>query len=92
MAKYIVPEEITNEQIEKCGFTNYNKPTYYFMQMISSHVSVNISISKKTRKVRIEVLDENILQPIDISRNNDLLKKTDSIISSIVEKGILKAQ
>lgn len=92
MKKHIVPAEVTNEQIEAFGFTNYNKPTYYFMRMIDSHISINISISKKTRKVKVEVLDEHFLQPFDISRNNELLKKADSIIQSIVAAGIIEAQ
>lgn len=57
--------ERTDEELTKYGFTNYHKPTMYWAREVGPNVGFNISINRETRKVEIDILDEDFCQPFD---------------------------
>lgn len=60
----------SEEEMYKLGFTNHHEPVWYFSKRIESmpNISFNVSIYKETQKIKIDVLDENFLQPYNYQR------------------------
>jgi len=57
---------LDDETMRKIGFTDYVKDEWYFMKMLDSEISFNVSIKKNDPdNVRIDILDENFGQPYD---------------------------
>lgn len=90
----------TKEELLKYGFSNCNKPTLYFCRDLGNEISFNLSITIKTMKPKIDVLDENFLQPYDyfyfLSQNKnhnyakDVYFKVQKIIKKLVDDNIIK--
>lgn len=63
---YKINPERTEEELKEYGFTNYNKPSLYFMRMLQPGISFNVTVNRKDfSKSTVDVLDENFLQPFD---------------------------
>ena len=55
---------LPDDKMREIGFTDFVKTRWYYCVMLDKNVSFNLSIEKKNPLCfRIEVLDENFLQP-----------------------------
>lgn len=86
-------ENVTVNKLLEYGFTNSNKATLYFMRMVGNDVSFNISIDKNTLEIsRIDVLDEDWLQPYDYQailmkdKNNTFARGVFNNVDKILKK------
>ena len=85
-------KDITPEFLMDKGFTNYHKPTLYYLRGMNKknyHVSFSISIDKKTMRIKsFDLLNEEILQP---HRCNEYdYKQVEIYINSLIKKGVLE--
>ena len=97
MKKYTT--NATDEELLNYGFTNHHKPTLYFCKRVwfekhsymDFEITLNVNIDRKTRNVSIEILDEAFCQPVNPLnlKNKEIVKKIDTIIEDMVEKGII---
>jgi hypothetical protein len=61
-----ISENQTKNSLLEYGFTNYNKPILYYVEMIDRNISFNLSVCIDTLEiVNIDVLNENWLQSYD---------------------------
>jgi hypothetical protein len=61
-----ITENQTKQSLLKYGFTNHNKPTLYFMEMVDRNTSFNLSMCVNTLEITgIDVLNEDWLQSYD---------------------------
>lgn len=69
----------TKDSLLKYGFTNFNKPTLYYMKMIDHNTSFNLSVAVDSLEITsIDILDENFGQPYDYQcyiLNDDITSK-----------------
>ena len=61
--KNIKAHILSDQMMREIGFTDYDSKNWYFFKSIADNITFNVSIKKKTGYIRIEVLDENIMQP-----------------------------
>lgn len=61
-----IDKEQTKERLLSYGFTNYDEPSLYYMEMLDKNTSFNLSLDAKTLEVTgIDILNEDFLQPYD---------------------------
>ena len=74
------------------GFTNHDEPTLYYCRSIGPrdyHVSLNISIVKKTMEIdEICLLNDEILQPCRCDKKD--YNECKKYIDTLIGKGILE--
>lgn len=90
----------TVESLKAYGFTNYDKPTLYMCKGLELTITFNMSISIKTFKVEIDVLDNDFCQPYDyqyfLSKNPNhefarkIEKKVNAILAKLQADGIIE--
>lgn len=62
-------KDITEERLREIGFTNYNKPVWYYSKQLGNEISFNVSIPvNRTDRLKIDILDDDFLQPFDYQR------------------------
>lgn len=61
--KNIKAHILSDKLMRELGFTDYDHKNWYFCKDIADDITFNVSIKKKTGNIRIEILDENFLQP-----------------------------
>lgn len=67
--KIQVRDGLTEQELLDFGFSNHHNPTLYYSRMVGDEISFNVSIDKKNRrKLAIDVLDEDFMQPFDYQR------------------------
>src|SRR5690606_14613038 len=92
--------DITAEQLKAYGFTDYSEPTLYYCRSLGNDITFNFSVGKETLEItRIDVLDENFLQPYDYQQmlmsgsDNEFAQsvyhKVNSILSKMQDDGII---
>lgn len=99
---------LSDERMREIGFTDHSKSRWYFSRMINFpkdkrysgfDISFNVSIPKDGSDLRIDILDEDFLQPYDyqylLEKNPDLepaliiSKQVEKWISYLTEAGVL---
>lgn len=72
--KAIIYTILSDDEMRKIGFTDYNKPHWYFSKLIKFpkdkkykgfEISFGVTIPKNGEELRIDVLDEDFCQPYD---------------------------
>lgn len=56
---------LDDDAMRAAGFTDRNPGTWYLCRRVAKETSFNVSIEKETERLRIDVLDEQFLQPYD---------------------------
>ena len=63
---------LSDDKMREIGFTDYAKDSWYFSRRVGNkgcdincNISFNVSINKKTKAIKIDVLDELFLQSYD---------------------------
>lgn len=104
--KNIKANVLSDEDMRKAGFTDKNPNNWYYCRILNEDevkcmipVSFNVTISKKTSKIKIDILDENWLQPYNyqsiLERDpsnkfaNEIHKKVQAQMKLLMEKGII---
>lgn len=73
--KVKVCQDVTVDRLKEFGFTNYNKPWWYYCRILASEpsnwgpfeISLNVTIDSRTlKRVEIECLDEAFCQPFPL--------------------------
>lgn len=95
--------KLPEDKMRDIGFTDYNPEHWYFVKRLADSITFNLTIAKAnpSRKGwRIDVLDENFLQPYDYQYylseepNHPFAKMIDErvkdIMSELQEKGIVE--
>ena len=68
---------LSDEEMGKIGFTNYYEPKWFFMKSINFpkekryrgfDITFSVSIPKDNGDIRIDILDEDFLQPYDYQK------------------------
>ena len=68
---------LSDEEMGKIGFTNYNEPRWFFIKSINFpkekryrgfDITFSVSIPKDKGDIRIDILDEDFLQPYDYQK------------------------
>lgn len=54
--------------MRRLGFTDHSEKTWYYCTRVGTGISFNVSIPKDGSRLRIDVLDEDFLQPYDYQR------------------------
>lgn len=90
---------LSDEEMHEIGFTDYNKPYWYYCKTIARGLTFNVTIAKKSGRIKIEVLEEACLQPYDYqnliklgSRNEYVLKVHNIVqeqMAHLIKKGII---
>ena len=83
---------LTDDQMRNIGFTDYFKPNWYFCQEICETypITINFTISKKTKDFKIDILDENFLQPYPYEQDKKIRANAQKWVDYLVDKGILQ--
>ena len=93
-------------EMRKAGFTDNDKNNWYYCRILNEDegkgmmpISFNVTINKKTSKIKIDILDENWLQPYNyqsiLERDpsnkfaNEIHKKVQHQMKLLMEKGII---
>ena len=82
------------------GFTNFNKPILYYMEMVDRNISFNLSVATDSLEIKaIDVLDEDWLQPYDYQRQilngsisgkaRNTYNKVNNMLSKLQNAGII---
>ncbi len=100
--KNIKANILSDEDMINAGFTDNHKKNWYYMKTLiggNIPISFNVTISKKTSKVQIEILDENWLQHYNyqsiLERDpnnkfaNEIHKKVQEQMKLLMDKGII---
>lgn len=100
--KNIKANILSDEDMINAGFTDNNKKNWYYMKTLiggNIPISFNVTISKKTSKIQIEILDENWLQHYNyqsiLERDpnnkfaNEIHKKVQEQMKLLTDKGII---
>lgn len=78
----ILPEA----RMRELGFTDHLETTWYYNTRVGNGVSFNVSIPKDGSRLRIDVLDEDFLQPYDYQM---FLEKTPNLAFALgVKAGV----
>lgn len=96
-----VADHQTKKSLMEYGFTNHNKPTLYYMEMIDGNTSFNLSLCINTLEITsIDVLNEEWSQPYDyqaeiLSRNysgkaRNTYNKVNNILSKLQKNGVIQ--
>ena len=89
--KIRLAEGVTAEYLLEHGFTNHHEPTLYYCRGIMKknyHVSLNISIDKKTLEIKsIDLLNDEFLQP-HVCNQMDY-EQSKGYINKLVKDGVL---
>ena len=90
---------LDDKKMREIGFTDYSKDSWYYCRGLGSNISFNVSINKKTSKIKIDVLDEYFLQPFDYQaqiqdgRNDDLInninKQVQEQMKYLMDAGVI---
>ena len=90
---------LDDKKMREIGFTDYSKDSWYYCRGLGSDISFNVSINKKTSKIKIDVLDECFLQPFDYQaqiqdgRNDDLInninKQVQEQMKYLMDAGVI---
>lgn len=56
------------KDMHSAGFTDHDKTKWYYMRDLGNGISFNVTIGKTGHEGRIDVLDEEFLQPYDFQR------------------------
>lgn len=99
---------LSDERMREIGFTDHSNSRWYFSRMINFpkdkrysgfNISFNVSIPKDGSDLRIDILDEDFLQPYDyqylLEKNPDLepaliiSKQVEKWMSYLTEAGVL---
>ena len=90
---------LPNEDMKRIGFTDYNPKYWYYMKLLIDSISFNLTINKQTLKYKIDILDENFLQPYDyqyilsINKNNRFAREVKMLVDEqlkwLVDVGII---
>lgn len=59
---------LPDDKMRKLGFTDRNPDNWYYCKGIAEDISFNVTIPKDGSRIRIDVLDEMLLQPYDYQR------------------------
>ena len=68
---------LSDKEMRRIGFTDYNKNKWYFMKQIefpkekryrNFEITFNVTIPKEGGELQIDVLDEDFLQPYDYQK------------------------
>lgn len=95
-----ISEQQTKQSLLEYGFTNHNKPTLYYAQMVDKHISFNLTIDASTLEIKnIDVLQEDFLQPFDYQaeilsgtysgKARNTYNKVNNILSELQKDGII---
>ena len=95
-----ISENQTKATLLEYGFTNHNKSTLYYMEMIDSNTSFNLTVSVSTLEIKnIDVLNEEWLQPYDYQaeilkgeysgKTRNVYNKVNNILSKLQKDGII---
>ncbi|MFF2834285.1 hypothetical protein ACFVSK_21175 [Cellulosimicrobium cellulans] len=90
----------TKNSLMEYGFTNFNKSTLYYMEMVDRNISFNLSVAVDSLGVKaIDVLDEDWLQPYDYQQQilngsisgkaRNTYNKVNNILSKLQNAGII---
>ena len=90
---------LDDKKMREIGFTDYSKDSWYYCRGLGSDISFNVSINKKTSKIKIDVLDECFLQPFDYQaqiqdgRNDDFInninKQVQEQMKYLMDAGVI---
>ena len=90
---------LDDKKMREIGFTDYSKDSWYYCRGLGSNISFNVSINKKTSKIKIDVLDEYFLQPFDYQaqiqdgRNDDFInninKQVQEQMKYLMDAGVI---
>ena len=90
---------LDDKKMREIGFTDYSKDSWYYCRGLGSNISFNVSINKKTNKIKIDVLDECFLQPFDYQaqiqdgRNDDFInninKQVQEQMKYLMDAGVI---
>lgn len=90
---------LDDKKMREIGFTDYSKDSWYYCRGLGSNISFNVSINKKTSKIKIDVLDECFLQPFDYQaqiqdgRNDDFInninKQVQEQMKYLMDAGVI---
>lgn len=83
---------LEKKQMREIGFTDYCKKYWYFCKSVCKNypVTINFSINKKTKECKIDILDENFLQPYPAYKTNkEVYRNSKQWIDYMIEHGIL---
>ena len=75
------------------GFTDYDQKNWYYVKKLDDYITINITIPKNNpSKIKIDVLDEFILQPYDFMYydNKKIKKHYKEEINKLIGANILK--
>ena len=87
--------DLTERILTEVGFTNFNPPSFYFCRRLAEDITFNLTINKKNlKRFKIDVLDENFLQPFDFENIHtpfarEVEKNYKEMINMLVEKKVL---
>lgn len=90
----------TKESLLDYGFTNHNKPTLYFVEMVDNNTSFNLTLDAKTLAITdIDVLNEDFLQPYDYQaeilsgrisgKAQNVYNKVNALLTKLQKDGII---
>lgn len=87
---------LTDSQMEKIGFTNYNKPHWYYSRCVKFpkkykdfDISFSLTIPKDGSDISIDILDEDFCQPYDYQY---MLDKDPCFESCIIVRDFVEEQ
>lgn len=91
---------LSDDAMRNIGFTDHNPKTWYFCRNIGDDISFNVSIPKNgVGDIRIDVLDEDFLQPYDyqaiLDRDSDfpfallVEQKVEEYMKHLQNEGVL---
>lgn len=82
------------KQMRDIGFTDYFTPNWYFGKRICEKYPVTIifSINKKTKNCKIDILDENFLQPYPYEKDKEIYNNAQKWVDYMIECGIFSKE
>lgn len=82
---------LADDQMRNIGFTDYFKPEWYFCKKICEKypVTINFSINKKTKNCRIDILDENFLQPYPYEKDKEIYDNAKKWVNYLIDQNVL---
>lgn len=90
----------TKDTLMMYGFTNFNRPTLFYMKMVDQNISFNLSVDVDSLEItNIDILDENWCQPYDYQHHimsgnitgkaRNTYNKVNNILSKLQNDGII---